>query len=348
MLDYLLAVVDGKPGVLAWLTRGVLRVLSWLYAFGLEVDLLTYPLGLARVTRLPARVVGVGNLSMGGTGKTLAVQRLVREAQAAGQRVAVLSRGYRRKSTDAVGVVATPEGICLSARAAGDEPFLLASSLPGVPVLVGKNRRLTGWHAVEHFGTQLLVLDDSFQYWRLHKDHEIVLLDALQPATRDHVLPRGFLREPWGHLRRAHEVWITHAELAPPSRVRALAARVRRTAPHAALHFTEHKPLQLRAPDGATAPLALLQDHPVLALSSLGNPSQFEAMLAGLGAVVTPCRYPDHHPYDDADVAAIAAAVPAGALVVTTAKDAVRLPAAPPFPLWIVDVELAEVAEPEG
>lgn len=345
--DALLGLIDGAPGVVPSLLRGGLRVCSWLYGFGLAVDLFTYRLGWARVTRLPVEVISVGNLSTGGTGKTLAVIRLARALMSEGKRVAILSRGYRRTSADPVGVVSTPEAVLLSPAEAGDEPCLLARSLPGVPVLVGKNRRLTGRYALEHFHPDVLLLDDGFQYWRLHKDREIVLLDALQPPTRDHLLPRGLLREPWSHLRRAHEAWITHAELADPARVTALIHRVYRHAPGVTLRCTEHRATGLRALRGETAPLALLRGRRVLALSGLGNPAQFERMLATLGAQVQPCRYPDHHPYTTDELAAVQAQA-GDALIVTTAKDAIRFPAGSDLDAWVVEVELADVPRVVG
>jgi tetraacyldisaccharide 4'-kinase len=341
--DTLLAAIDGAPGARAECLRGVLLGLSWLYTLGVALYLLWCRICPGWVVRLPAEVVSVGNLSVGGTGKTLAVQRLARALTAAGKRVVILSRGYRRRGKDAVGVVSTPDAVLLTPADAGDEPCLLARSLPGVPVLVGKNRRRTGRYAMEQFQPDVILLDDGFQYWRLRKDREIVLLDALQPPAREQVLPRGLLREPWGHLRRAHEVWITHAQLADPARVTALAHRVYRHAPQAVLRCTEHQPVALRALTGDTAPLETLHGRRILALSGLGNPAQFEAMLAALGAQVVPCRYPDHHPYSADDLAAIAARLEPEMLLVTTAKDAIRLPDAPPMPVWIVDAELADV-----
>jgi tetraacyldisaccharide 4'-kinase len=338
----LLRVVDGAPGIGAALVRGVLSALSGLYRLGLEIDLATYRLGLARVTRLPATVIGIGNLSVGGTGKTLATFKLARQLSAEGKRVAILSRGYKRRSAAPIAVVSTPAALCLTPSEAGDEPYLLASNLPGIPVLVGKNRRVTGRHAIEAFGADVLILDDSFQYWRLHKDHEIVLIDALQPPARNFVLPRGLLREPWSHLSRAHEVWLTHAHLAPPERVEALTALVRRHAPAAQVRYTEHRPLYLHSPHGQQAPLQTLHQRHVLALSGLGNPEQFERMLTSLGAHVHPCRFPDHHHFTDDELHAIAASLPPNTLVVTTPKDAIRLPKRPPFPLWIIEVALAE------
>ena len=342
---YLLSVVDGAPGCGAACVRAALSALAGIHWIVLEVWLATYRLGLAKVTRLPAEVIAFGNLSMGGTGKTLATCRLAREISATGKRVAVLSRGYGRASREDRVVLFTPDAQpdCAPLEV-GDEPYLLAASLPGIPVLVGKNRRRTGRRAIEEFHAEVLILDDGFQYWRLHKDREIVLIDALLPPAREHLLPRGLLREPWSHLARAQEVWITHAQLASPQRVAQLTARVQHCAPRALLRYTEHRPLHLRTPDGQQSPLQTLHGRQALALSGLGNPGQFETMLAALGATVIPCRFPDHHAYTAADVAAIAAQLTPETLVVTTAKDALRLPAPLPFPLWIVEVEMADVS----
>lgn len=343
-----MSVADGAPGFGPACVRAVLWGLAGIHRIVLEGWLATYRLGWARVTRLPAEVIAFGNLSMGGTGKTLAVFRLAREISATGKRVAVLSRGHGRTTRDEQVVLFAPDAppTC-SPLEVGDEPYLLAAGLPGIPVLVGKNRRHTGQRAIDEFHADVLILDDGFQYWRLHKDREIVLIDALQPPGRNHLFPRGLLREPWSHLARAQEVWITHAQLAPPERVRQFTQRVNRYAPRAQVRYTEHHPRYLRTPDGRQAPLTALHGHPVLALSGLGHPEQFETMLATLGATPVPCRFADHHIYTAEDIAAIAARLTPDMLVVTTAKDALRLPAPLPFAVWIVEVEMAEVAIPD-
>lgn len=344
-VGYLYSVVDGAPGAKAAAVRALLTLLSGLHWIVLNIWRATYTLGLARVTRLPVQVISVGNLSLGGTGKTLAVQRLVRELTAAGKRVAILSRGYGRRSREEQVALCGEQAVASEAGRTGDEPWLLATSLPGTPVIVGKDRRRTGRRAIEEFGAEVLVLDDGFQYWRLHKDREIVLLDALQPATRDHLLPRGIFREPWSHLRRAHEVWITHAQLADSLRVVQLTAQVIRHAPHAIIRYTEHQPTHLRSLQGETASLDLLHGHRILALSGLGNPRQFELMLEKLGLSVTPCRFPDHHRYTEADIQTIAAQLAPDMLIVTTAKDAVRLPKDLPFAVWVIEVEMGMVSK---
>jgi len=341
-------IIDGAPGARAALARLLLRVLAGVHWLVLEAWLATYRLGLARVTTLPIEVISVGNLSLGGTGKTLAVRRLARELTAAGRRPAILSRGHGRQSGEERIVCYRADGEMPHSGEVGDEPSVLAASLPDIPVVVGRNRRSTGRRAIAECGADVLILDDGFQYRRLRKDREIVLLDALQPPARDCLLPRGTFREPWAHLRRAHEVWITHAQLAPPERVAFLAQQAARYAPPARVRFTEHQPRHLRYLHGETAPLEMLRGRRLLALSGLGNPRQFELMLESLGGPIVPCRYPDHHRYTDTDIQEIARRLEPGMLLVTTAKDAVRLPDALPFPVWVVEVEMVDVAEGDG
>lgn len=342
-IAYVYDAIDGAPGVGAACTRLALHGLAGVHWLLLAARQAAYRAGLAGVTRLPIEVISIGNLSLGGTGKTLAVRRLARELAAAGRRVAILSRGYGRRSREERVVWYGGDRGLPRPCEVGDEPSLLAACLPGIPVMVGKDRRRTGRRAVAEFGADVLILDDGFQYWRLHRDREIVLLDALQPPEREVLFPRGTFREPWSHLRRAHEVWITHARLAPPTRVAFLAEQAARYAPHARVRCTEHHPLHLCSLQGDTAPLEILQGHRILALSGLGNPRQFELMLESLGLAVTPCRYPDHHRYTPADIQTIARRLEPGMLCVTTAKDAVRLPEQPPFPVWVVEVEMVDV-----
>ncbi|MHB9107422.1 MAG: tetraacyldisaccharide 4'-kinase [Armatimonadota bacterium] len=342
-LAYVFHAIDGAPGVGAACTRLALRGLAGIHWLLLAARLATYRSGLAGVTRLPIEVISVGNLSLGGTGKTLAVRRLARELAAVGRRVAILSRGHGRQSREERVVCYHADRGLPRPCEVGDEPSLLAACLPEIPVIVGKDRRSTGRKAVAEFGADVLILDDGFQYWRLHRDREIVLLDALQPPARELLFPRGTFREPWSHLRRAHEVWITHARLAPPARVAFLAEQAVRHAPHARVRCTEHHPLHLCSLQGETAPLEMLHEHRLLALSGLGNPRQFELMLESLNLDVSPCRYPDHHRYTPADIDTIARRLEPGMLCVTTAKDAVRLPKHPPFPVWVVEVEMVDV-----
>ena len=214
-------------------------------------------------------------------------------------------------------------------------------------MLVGRKRPLTARAAVQQFGVDVCLLDDGFQVHNLAKDLEIALLDARRPFDNGFVLPRGLLREPPTHLRRAHAVLLMDPERIDAETLAALRARVQRLAPGALLAEASRVPAGLRPlPGGENLPLEHLAGRRVVALSGIGHPEGFERLLRSLGAVVHPLRLPDHHRYTPAEVRRadeLAGRVGATA-VVTTAKDAVKLEqvgAAPrETPLWVLTIRL--------
>ncbi len=299
------------------------------YAAALGIHHGGYRFGLARRTRLSAKVISIGNLTVGGTGKTTAAMGVARWLSDKGVRVGVLSRGYGGRGERKSLVVSEGFGPLIDVREAGDEAFLMARSLPGVFVLVGKDRRRTGRRAVEEHGVEALVMDDGFQYQRLEKDVEGVPLDALAPFGYDSLVPRGLLREPVRHLARADAVWITHCDLVRRRDLEGILVRLRRLAPDARVWETAHTPVRLRrlGSEEKCSPKEL-QGRQVCALSSLGNPEAFERTLERMGAVlVGRARFPDHHEYRAEELAGVAQGEAASAeWVVTTEKDEVRLP----------------------
>jgi len=291
-----------------------------------------FDLGLLRQTGLPCKVVSVGNITVGGTGKTTTVRWLVRRLVEWGLRPAVLSYGYRsEKRGSGVEIVSGPEGIRLMVEASGDEPQLLARSLPGVPVLIGKKRIASGRVACKELGANVCVLDDAFQYWRLKKDLEIVLVSAANPFGYGRLLPRGMLREPLRGLRRADAVIVTHADYLEPAKRAELSREIAAWNPRALTAEAAHCASRLRDhATGDTVPLEVLREGRWLAVSSLGQPESFERTLKELGAhVAAAARFPDHHPYSEADLRAVSQRVDREGLagVVTTEKDAVKIPA---------------------
>lgn len=312
--------------------RGLLGARDWLYARG-----------LLKSRQLPCPVVSVGNLTVGGTGKTPAVMLAVETLAALGHRPAVVSRGYGRR-LGGVHVVADTASIRLDAEDGGDEPFLLARRLPGVPVVVGANRWEAARLAVDRFHASAIVLDDGFQHRTLAKDLEIVMTRARSPWGNGRLLPGGPLREPLRALARADlvvaagavtlddavEVSRTVAEVAPGVPVL--------PATYVAAECWEAARMQ---------PLELgrLPGRRVVAFAGIAYPPAFASTLAGLGLHVEDLvAFDDHHWYGTKELDALAeraARVGADALV-TTEKDWVRLkrlrPPAPP--LWIVSVRL--------
>lgn len=333
--EYVLSVIaePGRPGPVAAGLRGLLGGCAALYGAGLDAYLAGERQGLRRRDRLPVPVLSVGNLSVGGTGKTPMTQLLCRRMQAQGRRVAVLSRGHGGEGRS-VRVVSDGSGrVFLSPEQAGDEPCLLARTLPGVPVLVGKDRRQSGREAMRCFGLDALILDDGFQFWQLGRDLDIVLVDARRPFDNGFALPRGLLREPARHLRRAGVVVATRAGALTDAERQALAAQVSARAPGVPLFFADHRAACLVPADDLSAPtwpLSGLRGRRVFAVSAIAQPRSFmETLGHEAGAeVVGSLAWPDHHKISLADAqAALTAAAQAGAeALVMTEKDAVKWP----------------------
>ncbi|MFN3652866.1 MAG: tetraacyldisaccharide 4'-kinase [Armatimonadota bacterium] len=349
-------VISGEAG--DWwapLARGGLGALAGLYAGVVGGYRLGFDLRLLHAASLPCRVVSIGNITVGGTGKTTTTRWLVRRLQEWGRRPAILSHGYRageaaetKQERPPVTVVSDSHQVLAPVETSGDEPQLLARSLPGVPVLIGRKRVLTARHAYEQLGVDTCVVDDGFQYWRLKKDLEIVLLNATNPFGYGRLVPRGMLREPLRGLRRAHAAILTHAARVEPSERDKLRAQIRKLNPHLVLAEARHVPVCLReAATGARLPLESLREGRWLALSSLGSPESFERTLVELGARnPAPARFRDHHPYRREELAQVVQQVTREGLsgVVTTEKDFVKIPvewlAGTDYRVLEVDLEL--------
>jgi tetraacyldisaccharide 4'-kinase len=294
-----------------------------------------YRRGLLKTHRTDAAVISVGNLAAGGTGKTPCVEAICRLLLQEGLRPAVLSRGYRGSLRGRAAVVSDGERVLLDPGEAGDEPVLLARRLPGVPVLVGGDRRVTADLAVARFGAQVVVLDDGFQHLRLARDLDVVLLDARHPFGNGHCLPRGLLRESPSALGAADLVLLTRTRRAESQRTEAVRDSVRRYSRAVPVLPTAHAPLavvDLR--DGSVSPLETLRGLKVLAFAGIGTPEAFFHELNELGArVLEAVPFPDHHRYSPEDLRQLEnwARLMNAQAMVTTEKDAVRLQAHPPL-----------------
>jgi tetraacyldisaccharide 4'-kinase len=320
-----------------------LTALSVAYRAALAVRDRAYRWHLLHTGRLPCPVVSVGNLTLGGSGKTPTVELAVRTLRDAGAVVAVVSRGYGRL-TRGVHVVADRDGVRVDARTAGDEPLLLAERLPGVPVVVGENRYEAGRVAVERCGATALVLDDGFQHRTLAKDLEIVVVQGRAPWGNARVFPRGMLREPLSALARAHAVVVTNP--AGPEPVEAVTATVRRFNPAAAVLVARYQ-LQdaIETRSGRRVPVADLAGRRLIAFAGLGSPQGFADTLDGAGVRrVGFVEFPDHHWFTPRDIEELARdARAAGAQgLITTEKDWVRVRDLPPagMPLWVLPIRL--------
>lgn len=285
--------------------------------------------------RVEGRVVSMGNLCAGGTGKTPAViERAGREC-AEGRRVAVITRGYGSPRTVEPLLIAPAEPVMAVYQQAGDEAALIRRRVPEV-WLVKSADRVAGARAAIDAGCDLLILEDGFQSLSLARDEDIVLLDASRPLGNGRILPRGPLREPASALARASEVWLTRCDRAGD--LAASVELVRRFHGKPPARFTRHAPAGLwRVSDGAPEPLESLQGRELTMACAIARPKEFEATLTQLGCLVTRrLVYPDHQAFD-------AAALPTEGLVVITEKDAVRL-AAPRENVYALAIRLEDHA----
>lgn len=312
--------------------RGLLAAREWLYRSG-----------VLRSHMVGCPVVSIGNLTVGGTGKTPAVELAVRTLTGLGHRPAVVSRGYRRRSRG-VQVVADAASIRLEGEDAGDEPFLLARRLPGVPVVVGANRAEAVKVARERFDVTAIVLDDGFQHRTVRKDLEIVMARASRPWGNGRLLPDGPLREPLRALSRADVV--VAAGTASIEGAPEVVAAAHRYAPGCPVLAARYVPVECWEAQRVRAiPLAQLAHTRLLAFAGIAAPAGFQSTLGELGVQVeSVVGFPDHHWYHERDLAALEsrAAAPGIDGLVTTEKDWVRLRPLRPCrrPLYVVSVRL--------
>ncbi len=287
-----------------------------------------YSAGLLRSAKLPVPVICFGNISSGGTGKTSTVIAAAQELVKLGRRPAILLRGYKRRSPTRRVVILAP-GRAFTLDETGDEALMLYRTLEkdGVPVLVGADRRASGLAAVSELGADVVLMDDGFQHFALKRDADIVLVNATAPFLSDRVLPYGDLREPPAGLARARAVVISHCEQASQAAVDGLAGEVRRLNPRAEIVETMHAPEFFLDPATARpVDLNLLKGRPAVALSAIGDPGSFEGALRRLKIDLKQIwRYPDHHAFTKAELAA-AQETRAGLPLITTYKDFARFP----------------------
>lgn len=305
-----------------------LRLLSFGYACGLLIRRAAYALHLKKKVRLPARVISIGNLTTGGTGKTPATILAAQTLQSRGQTLAILSRGYRRLKNSSE-VVTLLDDNPPHWEECGDEPWMMHQALFGlnIPILVCKDRVKSGLEAITFYHSKNLILDDGFQHWKLRRDLDIVLINASDPLEKDFLLPRGNLREPLGALKRATIVLITHSDLAHPDALAALRETIAQKNPLAPIIEAAHVPdflLDIKTQRKLDA--SFIEGRRLVSLAGIAHPELFENQLTALGGrVEQKWRYPDHHPYQKEELRAIEQ-IRHGRALVTTLKDATRLP----------------------
>ncbi len=320
-----------------------LYLLSHLFEVLVQFRLRFYGWGVFKHQPLGCQVISVGNLTVGGTGKTPIVEIFARMLNKSGRKVAILSRGYKRKGPsfwekiikkltfDNNGqkplVVSDGRRLLLDSATSGDEPYMLASNLPGVAVIVGKNRVRSGQYAIHKLGCDILILDDGFQYLDLKHRLDVVLVDQTNPFGNQYVLPRGILREPVRNIKRAGFIFITKCRERENEELK---KRLRELNPEAEISECRHCSRYIRNVfTGATLDLDYLRGKKVTAISGIAVPKGFEEEVERQGAEVLYHKtYADHHRYTQQEILdlinySITLGVDA---IITTEKDAVRFP----------------------
>ncbi|VGO13362.1 Tetraacyldisaccharide 4'-kinase [Pontiella desulfatans] len=341
---YMLSVLDGtEKGKWPTTLRILLKGLSLLFSVIVQVRLMLYKHRIIRPNTLGCQVISVGNLTVGGTGKTPVVEVFARNLQQQGRKVAILSRGYKSKEMSfrekmiqriTTGKIETPprvvsdgKRLLLDSWTAGDEPYMLASNLPNVAVVVDKDRVKAGKYAIKELGCDTLILDDGFQYLKLGHRLDIALVDRTNPFGGGHLLPRGLLREPMRNIKRAGFIFITKCgEEGEPE----LKEQLRRMNPVAEISECRHAAKYLKDVFGEqTYPLDKLKGMKIAAVSAIAVPESFERALEAFGAeIVYKRRFADHHRFSQQEIInTINRSIQRGAdAILTTEKDAVRFP----------------------
>lgn len=336
-------ILERRYGKRAAILRFFLYFLSIFYGWLMRLRWHLYEKRLFHSHSTGCLVISVGNMTVGGTGKTPVVERIARTLQQAGRRVAILSRGYKsipmpfwkrmwrkltfREHSFPPRVVSDGQALLLDSEKAGDEPYMLAANLRGVVVLVDKDRVKSAHYATSKLSADTLILDDGYQYLPLKERINLVLVDRQAPFGNCHILPRGTLREPKDHLRRSDVIFLTKCD---GSDLSALKNELRGYNRHAEILECAHRPCYLQ--DVFTderVPLEYLQGKKVGAVCGIAMPDSFEDGLKSLGAEIIYSRhYADHHRFSNEEVlnAINRTRARGGHALVTTEKDAVRLP----------------------
>jgi tetraacyldisaccharide 4'-kinase len=302
----------------------ILKVISGFYFWGHCFRLWAYRFGLFPTHKLDCRVISVGNLTLGGTGKTPVVMMIAETLRGNGHKPGILTRGYGGNSKKEVNVVCDGKNVLLSPEVAGDEAVMMAERLKNVPILTGSDRYQTGRYAIEHFGVDTIILDDGFQHLGLKRDTNILLFDHQRPFGNGQLFPAGELREPKREARRADLVCVTRYSGSnyPPG----IGEQVSKGMP--IVKSTLRLDSLLKLDSNEVLEAKNLRGQPVAAFCGIANPEDFRRILEQIRArVVDYHPFPDHHEYTSADLRAIEeTARRVGAkYILTTEKDAVKL-----------------------
>lgn len=316
-----------------------LWLISCIYGSGVRTRGFAYEKGVFRRKQLPCKVISIGNITVGGTGKTPMSMFVAKAIQKLGYRVAVISRGYKGGAEKAGGIVSDGRSTYMTPDQAGDEPYLMATKLDGIPVLVGKNRFRTGQQAIREFQPDAIVLDDAFQHLALERDINLLLFDYAHPFGNRHLIPRGTLREPLSCLSRADAFILTRSDTSEPSPIEAFRQshhQIQDIPTFASIHEPH---MYKAAPDAAgggvssayqliPAEIGHITNQKVFAFSGIASHEDFLTTIGLFPCqVVGHVKFPDHHRYHEKEMLEIChrASNADASMLLTTEKDYVRI-----------------------
>jgi len=319
----------GKPSALG-LMGYVLCVFSFIYLAIIKFREWLYRLKILRKNRVEGvTVISIGNITVGGAGKTPVSIMTAGMLKKAGRKIAVVSRGYGRKSDEPVQTVSDGKTILTGFPDGADEALLCAQELAGVPVICSP-QRLDGIRtAKEKFSMETVVLDDAFSHLAAARDLNLLLIDAVNPFGNGWLIPAGMLREPLGAIGRADAVLITRANLAGSERTESVKQTVWEISKNMPVFEVDIKPEKIITPEGEEKDAGeYLAGKKVTLVSGIASPHQFETLVGRLGAEVEKhFAFADHHPFTEADIAKILGTLSPDSFFLTTQKDYVRIPA---------------------
>ena len=313
----------------------ILLLLSFIYSFVIKARLFLYSIGFFRSTKVACFVISLGNITLGGTGKTPLAQKLALDLKDRGHNVTILNRGYKANFKGEIGLVSDGQAIYMEPSECGDEAYLLAKTLNGVSVVIGRDRGRTGWYAKNKLNTNVIIVDDGYQHLKIKRDLNVVLIDTLNPFGNKFVLPRGTLREPLGCLNRANLFVLTKSNQTNEKRQNEISDELKKYNNRAKILESFHASANISNIKNWLEGLnedddkINVQDQEILAFSAIGNPESFKNTLQEKGfKILGYIPFPDHHFYTSDELEKLGAKacfIKAKALM-TTEKDAVKIP----------------------
>ncbi|MFQ5685426.1 MAG: tetraacyldisaccharide 4'-kinase [Candidatus Scalindua sp.] len=317
--EYYLSILYGQQrGFIAALVKSTLSTLTYPYSAVLKTRNILYKSGVVNSIRLPVKVISVGNITTGGTGKTPLVEYTARYLLEKNKKVAIISRGY--------GGYNPLQGNNININ---DECLILRENVQNVPVLAGKDRVSNGEKAIREYGVDCLLLDDGFQHLKLKRDLDIVVIDSLNPFGGENLIPRGSLREPLKNLGRADLFIISHCNHSKELTIKSIYTKLNYVNNDAPVCESIHRPVHIESiTDGSIRGPEWLKGKRIYGLSAIGNPESFTYTLKGLGAdLIKHRKFRDHHNYNRGEIGYVvseARSLGADAIVVTQ-KDIVKI-----------------------